>query len=324
MGITKKILPVVLRIAISIVLLGFLLRQVDIKGLCLVIRNADTLFLLLAFIIYFAAYALGIFRWEMLLKGANIHLSLKRVIISFAGGIFFNVFLPSSIGGDFMRSIDLATHTKRPKEVVATVLLDRLSGYIGLVIVALLALLFGFGIIQDRNALVSVSVITAILVVVLLVLFNKFLYTKINQLLRSSAAGKIREAIRNLHEEIHIFRNHKKIILNNLALSIIIQLIIPLAFYIIALSLDIKLNIIYYFVYLPIIGAITLLPISIGGLGLRDAVTVFFFAQAGVNKDLALAMSLINFFFILVFAAIGGLIYILTVRHRRMPHHELH
>lgn len=324
MAILKKIFPILFRIGISIILLAFLFKQVDGKSLIAVIENADTGLLLLSAVIYFLVYVLCLFRWEMLLKGAKIRLSLKRVIISFAGGVFFNLFLPSTIGGDFVRSIDLAAHTKRPREVVATVLLDRLSGYVGLVIVALLALLFGWKLIEDKSVLLSIAIITGILVVTLLVLFNRFLYSKINQVLHSPTAGRVRAAIKNLHREIHIFRHHKKIILNNLILSVLIQALFPVTFYIIALSLGIKIDITYFFVYLPIIGAITLLPISIGGLGLRDATTVFFFAKAGVSKDLAFAMSLINFSFILVYAAVGGLIYVLTVHHRRIQHHQPH
>lgn len=323
MKIFKRILSISLRIGVSIILLIFLFKQVDKKTLLEVIKNAKPDLLLLAFIIYFSSYVLCLFRWEMLLKAAKIHLPLKRVIISIAGGHFFNLFLPSTIGGDVMRSIDLATHTRMPREVVATVLLDRLSGYVGLVILTLLALLFGWRLIQDTSVLFSVAIITAILIVLLLILFNRFIYTKINKLLHSPRAGKIREAIKNLHQEMHIFRHHKEIIVKNLILSLVIQAVSPITFYVIALSLGIKIGIVYFFIFLPIIGAITLLPISIGGLGLRDATTIFFFAKAGITKDLAFAMSLMSFFFILVYAGIGGFIYVLTVRHRRIPHHKL-
>jgi len=52
----------------------------------------------------------------MLLKAAKINLPLKRVIMSFSGGVFFNVFLPSTIGG-FLRSMDLAKHTQKQKKL---------------------------------------------------------------------------------------------------------------------------------------------------------------------------------------------------------------
>lgn len=322
----KKILPLLLRIGISIILLFFLFKfqQVDTHKVLESIKNADKGLLFLALFVSLFAYILAIFRWEMLLRGAKIHLSLKRVIISFSGGVFFNALLPSTIGGDVVRSLDLSTHTKRPREVVATVLLDRLSGYTGLVIVALLSLLFGWKLIRHKSVLLSIAIITGVLIAVLLILFNRFLYSKINQILHSPKAGRIREAVKNLHQEVHIFRHHKKIMTNNLILSVLIQGITPLSFYITALSLGIKINIVYFFIYLPIISAITLLPISIGGLGLRENITKIFFVQAGVVDNIAVAMAILNTFFIFVYAGIGGIIYALTVRHRRIQYHKPH
>ena len=322
MGIFKRILSIFFRVGISIILLVFLFKHVDRESLFRVIKSADKGLLLLAFAIASFNYVLSFLRWLMLLKAVDIVLPLKRVIISFAGGIFFNLFLPSTIGGDLMRSIDLAAHTKKPKEVIATVLLDRLSGYIGLVILSLTALTLGWKYLQDKSTLYSIAAITGILIVVLVVIFNKFAYSKINSLLQTPNAGKVRELIKDLHEEVHIFRSQGKTITYNLLVSILIQAISPLVFFIIALSIGIKINIIYFFVFLPIIGAITLLPISLGGLGLRDASTIFFFAKAGLAKDMAFAMSLINFSFILIYGILGGIIYVLTLHHRRIQYNQ--
>jgi uncharacterized protein (TIRG00374 family) len=298
-------------------LLIFLFKQVDRRSLFEIIKSADKFILFLSFLAYFFVYVLCILRWDMLLKGSGIHIPIKRLIISFSGGIFFSLFLPSTIGGDLMRSIDLASYTKKTSQVVATVILDRLSGYIGLVIVALLSVVFGFRFIEDKSILLLVGIITATLIFILLVLFNKYLFSKINNLLHSSNAGKIREMITNLHQEMHIYRDRKVLIIKNLLLSLVIQFIIPVIFYITALSLGLELNIIYYLIFIPIIGAITMLPISIGGLGLRDYTTISFFAKVGVSKDLAFAMSLMNFSFILAWGIVGGIIYLLTTHVRR-------
>jgi len=325
MKIIKKIASILLRVGVSIILLILLFRIVDKKNLLDIIKGADKPLLVVAFLVFSFGYVLGIFRWDMLLKAAGIHLPLKRVVISNAGGTFFSLFLPSTIGGDLMRSIDLALHTKKNHEVVATVLLDRLSGYIGLVIVVFLAVLLGWRYIYDNpSALISVSVITIVLMVVLLAVFNRFLYSKINKLLHSPQAGRMRGFIKDLHEEMHIFRHNKDVVIDNLLLSVAIQIISPLTFYIIALSIGIKINMVYFFIFMPIIGAITLLPISLGGLGLRDATTIFFFAKAAVSKDMAFAMSLISFLFILILGVTGGIIYALTLRHRRIQYHKPH
>ncbi|MDP2941160.1 MAG: lysylphosphatidylglycerol synthase transmembrane domain-containing protein [Candidatus Omnitrophota bacterium] len=329
MRIIKKILSTIFRVVISMALLAFLFNQVDKKSLLGIIKGVNIPLLLLAFGVFFLVYVLCLFRWVMLLKALKIHLPLRRVIISYSGGVFFSLFLPSTIGGDLMRSIDLSAHTKRPREVIATIFLDRLSGYVGLVIVAVFALSIGWNLVQVKSALFAVVVITVILTAILLLLFNKFIYSKVNNLLHVSGerprskgmAGnfeKIRKTLKDLHQELHYFKGHRKVMLYSVIISILIQLEGPVVFAITALSLGLKIKFIYFLIFLPIIGAITLLPISIGGLGLRDATTIYFLGKVGIVKDMAFAMSLLNFSFILVYGAIGGLIYVLTVRHRRL------
>ncbi|MFA5144393.1 MAG: lysylphosphatidylglycerol synthase transmembrane domain-containing protein [Candidatus Omnitrophota bacterium] len=325
MRIFKKILSIFLRVGISVILLVIVLRfnKIDTHSLMQDIRRADKFMLALAFGIFLFNYILSLLRWEMLLKAFKVHLPLKRVITSFAGGTFFNLFLPSTIGGDFLRSIDLAAHTKKPKEIIATVFLDRLSGYIGLVILVLFSMIIGWPLIHDKkNILFAIAVITAILSTLLFILFNKFIYSKISRLLSSSGSGKIRELLKDLHEEIHHFKHHKKVIVNSLILSLFIQATGPVAFFVIALSLGIKVSPVYFFIFLPVIGAITLLPVSIGGLGLREMTTVIFFSQVGISQNLTVAMSLLNTSFIFVCGALGGLIYVFTVHHRRIQHHK--
>ena len=316
----KGVLSTVLRISISIVLLVLLFKinKIDIHALISDIKSVDKRPLLVGFSIYFFVYLLGFLRWKMLLRTAGINISLKKLISSFSGGIFFSIFLPSTIGGDLVRAVDLAEHTKKAREVIATVFLDRLSGYIGLVLVILPALLLGRNLVLDKVVFTSVSVIVILLAVVLLVLFNNSIYSRITKFLSSPGAGKIKESIKNMHQEIHIFRNHKRMIILNLIISFIIQLLAPVSVYFIGISLGLKIDFIYFVIFLPIIGAITLLPIAIGGLGLREGLFVFYFAKAGVVKQLALAMSLLSFSFVVFYGAIGGLIYVLTIHHRRL------
>ncbi|MFA5402469.1 MAG: lysylphosphatidylglycerol synthase transmembrane domain-containing protein [Candidatus Omnitrophota bacterium] len=324
MAAFKKILSVLLRIVVSIVLLVLLFKfnKIDVSNLMNDIKGADKALLGAGFMIFFLVYFLGFWRWHMLLGAAGIRAPLKRLMVSFSGGVFFSIFLPSTIGGDIVKTADLAGHTRKTKEVIATVLLDRLSGYIGLVLVILPALLLGKEMVRDKVVASSVAVIVILLIGILLVLFNRFMYSKITKFLTAPGAGKIKEALSDLHSEIHIFRHHKKLIAYNLILSSFIQLIAPLSAYFIALSLGVKISFLYFLVFLPIIGAITMLPIAIGGLGLRENLFVVYFAKAGVIKQLAVAMSLLSFSFVVIYGAVGGIIYVLTVHHRRVQHNQ--
>lgn len=322
----KEIFFIVLRAAISIILLFFLFRfkNIDVHTLFKDIGYANKPLLWLAFLITFFNYVFCFWRWDMLLRAVKIFLPIKRVIISFCGGIFFNLFLPSSIGGDLARSIDLARHTQKTKEVVATVLLDRLSGYVGLAIVVLISVFLGWNLVEDNPVIqISLAVIILTLVFILLALFNKFLHAKINALLNFGEAGRFRQAISALLQEMHYFRKEKKVLFGNIFLSVLIQAIGPLAFYITALSLgSSNINGVYFFVLVPIVGAVTMLPISMGGFGVREGMTVFLFLKTGMDEKSCLAMSLLNSCFLLIYGVIGGLIYVFTLHHRRLQPYQ--
>jgi hypothetical protein len=316
----KKVLVLFLRFGISIFLLILLFKfnKIEINELVVDIKSADKLLLIFGFFVFFLVHFLGFLRWFMLLRAAGIHIPVKRLIISFSGGAFFSIFLPSTIGGDLVRTADLAGHTKKTKEVIATVFMDRLSGYIGLVIVVIIALIFGRGLVMDRVVITSVAVIIGILLFIVFVLFNVPIFNMISGFLSAPEAGKIREMIRGLHYEIHVFRSRRTIDFYSILLSVLIQLAGPVSAYFIALALGVGVDFVYFLIFLPIIGAITLLPVAIGGLGLRESLFVVYFAKAQVAEQLAIAMSLLSFSFIVFYGAMGGLIYVLAVHYRRV------
>ena len=322
--ILKETVSIFLRIGISIILLVILFhsKEIDLHSLLDYIRSANKPFLLLVFFLSFLNYILCFFRWNILLKAADIHLPIKRVVISFCGGVFFSLFLPSSIGGDFARSIDLAKHTQKTKEVIATVFMDRLIGYVGLASITLFSCVLGWEIVKnDIAVLASVAGIISILIFILLILFNKFLHTKLNHLLQTPHSGKIREAVKNFLQEVHYFRDKKKALWKSLVLSFFIQVNGSLAFYITARALGVSgVSLLYFFIFVPIIGAVTLLPIAIGGFGIRESTTVFLFAKAGIPGIAATAIALLNSYFILIFGVIGGIIYVFTLHYRRIQH----
>jgi len=322
--IFEKTLSVSLRIGISIILLVILFhsKEIDLHSLLDHIRSVNKPLLLLAFFFTFLNYILCFFRWNILLKAADIHLPIKRVIMSFCGGIFFSLLLPSSIGGDFARSIDLARHTQKTKEVIATVFMDRLIGYVGLASITLFSCVLGWEIVnKDIAVLASVAIIVSVLIFILLILFNKFLYKKVNNFLHTPNSGRIRESIKNLLQEIHYFRDKKKALLKSLVLSFIIQANGSIVFYITALALGVSgVSLLYFFIFVPIIGAITLLPIAIGGFGIRESTSVFLFAKAGIHGIQSTAIALLNSYFIFIFGVIGGIIYVFTLHYRRIQH----
>jgi hypothetical protein len=318
MAILKKIGTIILRISISLILLIFLFKQVDFSSLLEVIKKADKTLLYLSLFITFFGYLFCFWRWKMLLDTAEIKLPQKRLISAFSGGIFFNMFLPSTIGGDFVRSVDIGYHSKKTSTVVATVLLDRLSGFVGMIVVSLIALVFGYGIIKDQRIVFAICFLTTLLFLIMLFIFNDRAFGVLKKILAFIRHGKIRSGMLSVLEQMHGFKGFKSVLFKNLLFSIAIQSVGPITTYMIALSFHLEISILYFFVFVPIITAVTLLPISIGGLGVRDYTTILLFTRIGISKHFAFALSLLGFIYLLIYTGIGGLIYVFTLHHRRV------
>ena len=315
----KEIGVFLLRIIVSLAFLFFLLHKIDLKSVWEVIKGADIFLLAVAgffnLLIYIACY----YRWRMLLHSVGVAPEEKRLLSAFSGGVFFNLFLPSTIGGDVVRSIDLARRTHKAKEVVATVIADRLSGFVGMIIISLVALGLGLKLINDKAVILSILAMSVVLLLILLILFNERIFRLLNSFLGNIKwGGKITRGIQQVHEQLHFFRGRKWMLAQNVFLSVFVQFIGPIAAYFTAKAIGLEVSLLYFFIFLPVISAITALPISAGGLGLRDISTVYFFAKIGVAKNAAFAMSLLGFAFLALFAAIGGIIYVCTFHRRRV------
>lgn len=316
----KKIFFVVSRVIISLALLVFLFSKVDLKATIGVITKVDSFYFVLSVVTLFIIYVFALYRWKMLLVAQGIDVPLKRVVSSFSGGIFFSLFLPSTIGGDIARSVDLGSYTRRQSVVVATVLLDRLSGFVGLGIVSLVALIFGCRFVDEPAVYFVVFSLMVALVGLLLVVFNKKIYNKMNG--STYKNGGFKDTFKKLHSEIYFFRSRPHVLILNLIYSIIIQGASSLVGYFLLRSLRLNINIIYPLVLTPVISVISTLPISIGGLGLRDASSVFFYTKVGVTKDVAFAQSLLSFSLVVALGLIGGIIYVSTLRYRRIQPYQ--
>lgn len=319
----KKILSFIVRISITLVLLIFLFRRVDVVNVWQTIKTLEPTLFLLAFLLYLVIIVLIFWRWKMLLDALHLKVKRRRVFISMLGSHFFNLLLPSTIGGDVVRSFDLFGHTQQGARVVASVLLDRLSGFAGLVILSTAGFLICHKFF-DISVFMPILILFVLVVLASFFFLNKSFVPRFLNFLGKFIKGPIVPKLISLHESLSFFAAYKKILIENVAVSIAGHLLFSLIFYILAFAMGIKVNAIYFIIFVPIVSAVSTLPISIGGLGLRDVTTVYFFSKIGIEKSAAFSMSLIAFFFMVVIGAIGGIVYVFTLRYRRIQSHQTH
>lgn len=314
----KPIISVLIRLFVTALILAFLFFKINFSQVITAITGCRKDIFLLALLLFFSTYYLGLLRWRMLLHALDLKPPFKRIVTAFSGGLFFNLTLPSTIGGDVARVYSLFSHTGEGSKVAATVILDRLSGFLALTCIAIVSLLIGYHLIESSAVIIVTTITAGVFFTLSLILFSRRAAKVVSFILIKLHLKRIENVWSKITEALNLFRNKKLLLLENFIISCLIQVSIVVATYLSALSVGVDSRMIYFFIVVPVIGVISTLPITIGGLGLRDASSVFFFAKIGIPSDLAFSVSLISFFFVTIIGVAGGIIYAFTLHTRRL------
>jgi uncharacterized membrane protein YbhN (UPF0104 family) len=89
-------------------------------------------------------------------------------------------------------------------------------------------------------------------------------------------------------------------------------------YYLTARAFGLDYSLIYFLIFVPMITAFSSLPVSIGGLGVRDAASVFVFAKIGIAAEKAFAISLMNFGYTFLLGLLGAVGYVFILYRRRV------
>src|SRR4029450_11226380 len=133
---TSPLLKVVVRLSVSAALLYFVLRSIDLPAFWLRVKGMNPAWILLALAAYAVTQSIGVWRWNRLLRAQHIEVEARRLTESIWVSMFFNNFLPSNIGGDFVRIADTAPAAGSKTLANTIILVDRVLGLTALVLVA--------------------------------------------------------------------------------------------------------------------------------------------------------------------------------------------
>lgn len=117
--------------------------------------------------------------------------------------------------------------------------------------------------------------------------------------------------IRQIYDGLHSFKHHKDLMVKAMLLSFVAQAGGIIVLYVLAVALGAKASLIYFFLLVPVVHLISMLP-SFNGLGIREGAYVYFLAPI-MGKEYAAAISILWLGLLLLLSLIGGLIYM--IRH---------
>lgn len=302
-----------LKIAVSIILLAILLSRIDVGRLWETARKASLLWLAIALGIYFVNVVASAWRWRTLLAAQDVHLPLWTLTKSFMVALYFNNFLPSNIGGDFIRIADTARVAGSKTMATMVILTDRVIGLIALVLVAAL----GATMVAEIGGHVASPIWPSWL-------WAGFIVGTIASapaVLAPAGVGRLLQPLTVLHPEwvgnridsltatLVRFRERPLAIFSCFAGAVFVQSTIVVFYIAVAHALHIPVESWDLAVIVPLSFIVQMLPVSLNGFGVREATFTFYFTRVGLPIESALLTSLIAQALIMLFSVGGAAIW---------------
>jgi glycosyltransferase 2 family protein len=311
----KKTLFTLLKIAVSLGILAYIfLRVVDINLLWKELIKANPLYFIAAVLVYFMVQGLSAWRWHVLLKPQGVEVSFSRILAYYFLGMYFNFFLPSAIGGDVVKVYYLNKQTKQLSASTTSVFFDRDIGMGGLVLIALATALYANPAHMKINGVPLIPVFAFIALGFLLAnlaIFYRPTYNLLHRLLSLFKMKKVDDKIERLFNSVNVYRNRWGLIVATMMMSLGVQVGCAMVNLLAARAIGLdKAGLADYLVFIPAIGLISMIPISVGGTGIREAAYILMFSSIGVEDHQALALSVLWLGVIAITSLPGGIVYI--------------
>lgn len=298
-----------LKLTVSLALIIVLYRRIEFTELKSVLRDINLLLMIPLFLLLFFNTVISSVKWHILLNADAIRIPLRSLVRSYLVGSFFNVFLPSNIGGDVYRIFDVAQRSSKPVNTFASVFVDRLSGFCALAVMGFVFPAAGCLMLPDYRVLVLPLIVFALITAIIVALYQQRLLLAIMRLFRMDRVKSIRKISGEFLGSIAAYKRKQGVIAKIMGVSFVFQFTVILCIYLLSLSIGLDIPFAFFCVFVPLILLMEAAPVTIYGLGLRDAGYVFFFSHIGRPVEEALSMSILYVTVTLVYASLGGILF---------------
>jgi glycosyltransferase 2 family protein len=300
---------ILFKLSVSSGLIWFLISKIDSTSIIDLLTNADLILLFWAFTFSCTQILVLSLRWKIILEHQNINIPFISAMQVTWVGLFVSQTMPSTVGGDLFRLYYLVKNQVTKGKALLAVLMDRIFGILGLVLLTFFSLIIMFQSIEDsivNNA--TLLIIIGSLIVVILSFYLDYLPNFFSH-------HKIVRGFLSLSSESRSCLFSYKYGLSTLLLSILghsISIIV-----VINISAALALNVTWLDIVMivPITTLFMVIPITIAGWGVREGIMVTGLSYVGVVPEEALPLALIYGFTALLVALPGGVLWLFSFRN---------
>jgi len=264
---------------------------------------------------------LGAVRWQLLLRGQEIRLGFGRVTQLTLIGNFFNIALPGAVSGDIVKAFYVGKEVEGQRaRSFGSILFDRVTGLSALIVISATALLLGFREFE-HSAVMTGTRIFIVIGAACIVAFYGYLFLvrehhdPMLRLFRALGARFPKtEPLAEIYIGIRHYHHHRWIVLEVLAISVVIQLLVGWACWHFAMALGVTdVSLLSSYVIVPLGLLVTAVPVAPAGVGTGHAAFLFLFGLLGCERgaDIFTLFALCN----ILVGAVGGVVYLRFKAH---------
>lgn len=266
------------------------------------IRAVDILYLALLSI---ALVLVSVIKWKLFLQHLGMKASVSRLFRLYLVGYFVNLFMPSSLGGDVVRSLYVEKGVDKTRAVSAT-LLERYTGLVAMVAMALIAVWWAP---QATVEIKFLTVVIGVLVCGLTVMMVSGTFSGVSKALRLPEG--IVAKVTRLQEGVRWGLSDRDLLVKAGALSVMFHLLTIVNTAVVAYAVGWE-SVPWedLFVVVPLILLVGAVPLSPQGLGIQEGAFVFFLSSVGASSGQAMAVALVLRAKSYLLATCGGLLWL--------------
>ena len=269
------------------------------------------LWLLAALIATFAAFGLAALRWFEVCRTLGHDLKYSAVFSYFLAGQFVGNFLPTTVGGDILRVSRMGTQIRDHSSAFASVVIERLTGWLVLPVITLLALALQPGLVTSRAGAVALLGALGTLGL-LLVLILMAQHQQLGGRIRGN--NRISTSLSAVHDGLNSYRKVPASMLRLLFVAVAFQACLIAAVICIASSIGIETGFVNWIAFIPMVFIAQVLPVAIGGIGIREAALVLFLGGSNISSGQSVVLGLAIYAVTLVASLAGAVPFVIGGR----------
>jgi glycosyltransferase 2 family protein len=304
----------VLRLALSLSILGALFFYIGVGEVFDQLNNLDPFYFVFFLVISYPLIWSSCRKWKLFIPNSSEQPSTGRLMRYYTISYFANLFLPSTLGGDAARSYKLGRYLKSQTDALAATFLERLTGLLAMVIIALVVVLSGFSVVPEFS--VPVLFVSFGVIGVSWVFLSRRGVAVFFAVMRV-VQGKVvsRDFLSRIVEKIlsvqHLLHASRAVFWKALGWSFVFHALTIGNTYLGAKAVGWdSVSVLQLCIVVPLVLLISMIPVTPGGIGVQEGAFVFLLTRIGASSPEALSVALLLRGKTLLLGVLGGVFFL--------------